>query len=149
MVRKMQHLNRGRYAPSPTGDLHLGNLRTALLAWLFARCAGGQFVLRIEDLDRLRVRPGATERMLFDLRWLGLDWDEGPDIGGSYAPYTQSGTATLNGESTQRIFRGRPRGRLGMFGSGNGRLRGRPRRLGATQGGGATLYLNNSKTLQR
>ena len=54
----MQPLIRGRYAPSPTGDLHLGNLRTALLAWLFARCAGGQFVLRIEDLDRPRVRAG-------------------------------------------------------------------------------------------
>ena len=81
---------RGRYAPSPTGDLHLGNLRTALLAWLYARCAGGQFVLRVEDLDRPRVRPGASERMLNDLRWLGLDWDEGPDVGGPYAPYTQS-----------------------------------------------------------
>ncbi len=101
MVRKMQHLNRGRYAPSPTGDLHLGNLRTALLAWLFARCAGGQFVLRIEDLDRLRVRPGATERMLFDLRWLGLDWDEGPDIGGSYAPYTQSERQEIYSHSLQ------------------------------------------------
>jgi glutamyl-tRNA synthetase len=86
----MQPLIRGRYAPSPTGDLHLGNLRTALLAWLFARCNGGQFVLRIEDLDRPRVRPAASERMLFDLRWLGLDWDEGPDIGGPHAPYTQS-----------------------------------------------------------
>jgi glutamyl-tRNA synthetase len=86
----MQHLIRGRYAPSPTGDLHLGNLRTALVAWLFARCTGGQFVLRIEDLDRPRVRPGATERMLHDLHWLGLDWDEGPDVGGPYAPYTQS-----------------------------------------------------------
>ena len=86
----MQHLIRGRYAPSPTGDLHMGNLRTALLAWLFARCAGGQFVLRIEDLDWQRVRPGATERMLHDLRWLGLDWDEGPDTGGPHAPYTQS-----------------------------------------------------------
>lgn len=86
----MQHLIRGRYAPSPTGDLHLGNLRTALLAWLFARCAGGQFVLRIEDLDWQRVRPGATERMQHDLRWLGLDWDEGPDIGGPHVPYTQS-----------------------------------------------------------
>ena len=64
----MQYLIRGRYAPSPTGDLHLGNLRTALLAWLFARCAAGQFVLRVEDLDRPRVRPGATERMLYDLR---------------------------------------------------------------------------------
>jgi glutamyl-tRNA synthetase len=81
---------RGRYAPSPTGDLHLGNLRTALLAWLFVRCRGGHFVLRVEDLDRPRVRPEATQRMLDDLRWLGLDWDEGPDIGGPYAPYTQS-----------------------------------------------------------
>jgi glutamyl-tRNA synthetase len=90
MVGSMPALVRGRYAPSPTGDLHLGNLRTALLAWLYARCANGQFVLRIEDLDRPRVRPGATERMLNDLRWLGLDWDEGPDIGGPYAPYTQS-----------------------------------------------------------
>lgn len=86
----MPDLIRGRYAPSPTGDLHLGNLRTALLAWLFARSAGGQFVLRIEDLDLPRVRPGATERMLNDLRWLGLDWDEGPDVGGPFAPYTQS-----------------------------------------------------------
>ena len=81
---------RGRYAPSPTGDLHMGNLCTALLAWLFVRCAGGQFVMRIEDLDRPRVRPGATQRMLDDLRWLGLDWDEGPDVDGPYAPYMQS-----------------------------------------------------------
>ncbi len=81
---------RGRYAPSPTGDLHLGNLRTALLAWLFARVANGQFVLRVEDLDLARVRPHSTERMIADMRWLGLDWDEGPDVGGPYAPYTQS-----------------------------------------------------------
>ena len=80
----------GRYAPSPTGTLHLGNLRTALLAWLFARAAGGAFVLRIEDLDLPRVRPGATRRMLADLRWLGLDWDEGPDVGGAVGPYVQS-----------------------------------------------------------
>lgn len=83
-------LLRGRYAPSPTGDLHLGNVRTALLAWLFARQAGGAFVLRVEDLDRPRVRAGATARMLEDLRWLGLDWDEGPDCGGPYGPYLQS-----------------------------------------------------------
>src|SRR5438067_11814023 len=81
---------RGRYAPSPSGDLHLGNLRTALLSWLFTRSCDGQFVLRVEDLDRPRVCPGATQRMLDDLRWLGLDWDEGPDCGGPYAPYTQS-----------------------------------------------------------
>jgi glutamyl-tRNA synthetase len=94
MVREMSDLApalvRGRYAPSPTGVLHMGNIRTALLAWLFARCQAGQFVLRIEDLDRPRVRQGATQQILDDLRWLGLDWDEGPDTGGPYAPYTQS-----------------------------------------------------------
>jgi glutamyl-tRNA synthetase len=80
---------RGRYAPSPTGDLHMGNLRTALLAWLFARSTHGQFILRVEDLDQPRIRPGATQKMLADLHWLNLDWDEGPDCGGPYAPYTQ------------------------------------------------------------
>ncbi|GCE20305.1 glutamate--tRNA ligase family protein [Dictyobacter kobayashii] len=80
---------RGRYAPSPTGALHMGNLRTALLAWLFARCASGQFILRIEDLDQPRMKPHATEQMIQDLQWLGLDWDEGPE-GGPYAPYIQS-----------------------------------------------------------
>jgi len=68
----------------------MGNLRTALLAWLFARSTHGQFVLRIEDLDRPRVRSGVTQTMLTDLHWLGLDWDEGPDRDGPYAPYTQS-----------------------------------------------------------
>lgn len=80
---------RGRYAPSPTGALHLGNLRTALLAWLFARAAGGRFVLRVEDLDLPRTRRGAAQTMLADLRWLGLDWDEGPDVGGPLGPYVQ------------------------------------------------------------
>ncbi|HEY6541317.1 MAG TPA: tRNA glutamyl-Q(34) synthetase GluQRS [Ktedonobacteraceae bacterium] len=94
---------RGRYAPSPTGDLHLGNLRTALLAWLFARCAGGQFVLRVEDLDRPRMRQGATQRMLDDLRWLGIDWDEGPDVGGPYAPYIQSERQALYIANMQRL----------------------------------------------
>ena len=88
--RAMTTPARGRYAPSPTGALHLGNLRTALLAWLFARSAGGAFVVRVEDLDHPRVRPGAAARMLDDLRWLGLDWDEGPDVGGLLGPYTQS-----------------------------------------------------------
>lgn len=81
---------RGRYAPSPTGRLHLGNLRTALVAWLQTRLQGGEFILRIEDLDRPRVRSGSTEAILADLTWLGLDWDEGPDIGGPCTPYTQS-----------------------------------------------------------
>ena len=65
----------GRFAPSPTGDLHVGNLRTALLAWLFARSAGSGFLVRMEDLDTGRVRPGAAERQLADLAALGLDWD--------------------------------------------------------------------------
>ncbi|HYW10711.1 MAG TPA: tRNA glutamyl-Q(34) synthetase GluQRS [Longimicrobium sp.] len=81
---------RGRFAPSPTGALHLGNARTALLAWLHARAAGGAFVMRVEDLDFGRVRPGFMERQLDELRWLGLDWDEGPDVGGPFEPYVQS-----------------------------------------------------------
>ena len=81
---------RGRFAPSPTGDVHLGTARTALLAWLSVRAQGGTFVMRMEDLDRARVVPGAAERILADLRWLGLDWDEGPDVGGAHGPYVQS-----------------------------------------------------------
>jgi glutamyl-tRNA synthetase len=69
----------GRFAPSPTGDLHLGNLRTALLAWLFARSAGSGFLMRMEDLDTGRVRPGAEENQLDDLRAIGIDWD-GPVV---------------------------------------------------------------------
>jgi glutamyl-tRNA synthetase len=70
--------------------MHLGNARTALLAWLDARSAGGSFLLRLEDLDRSRVLPGAEDALLGDLAWLGVDWDEGPDRGGPYAPYKQS-----------------------------------------------------------
>jgi glutamyl-tRNA synthetase len=81
---------RGRFAPSPTGPLHLGNARTALLAWLDARAAGGAFAMRVEDLDGPRVRPGVEARILEELRWLGLDWDEGPGPGGPFAPYRQS-----------------------------------------------------------
>jgi glutamyl-tRNA synthetase len=81
---------RGRFAPSPTGGMHLGNARTALLAWLAARRAGGTMVLRLEDLDKPRVVPGAEARLVDELRWLGLDWDEGPDRGGPHAPYRQS-----------------------------------------------------------
>lgn len=100
---------RGRYAPSPTGALHLGNLRTALLAWLFARASGGAFTLRIEDLDLPRVRTGATAQMLTDLRWLGLDWDEGPDIGGPLGPYHQSQRGALYDAALGRL---RARGAL-------------------------------------
>jgi glutamyl-tRNA synthetase len=81
---------RGRFAPSPTGPLHLGNARTALLAWLAARSLRGALVMRVEDLDGPRVRPGLEARILEELRWLGLDWDEGPDVGGPLGPYRQS-----------------------------------------------------------
>ncbi len=80
---------RGRYAPSPTGELHLGNGSTALLAWLSIRARDGVFVMRIEDLDRNRSRDELADQCLSDLDWLGLDWDEGPDRGGPYGPYTQ------------------------------------------------------------
>ena len=81
---------RGRYAPSPTGQLHLGNARTALLAYWQARAQNGQFVMRVEDLDLQRSRPEFIQANLQELRWLGLSWDEGPDVGGPYAPYKQS-----------------------------------------------------------
>ena len=81
---------RVRFAPSPTGEPHVGNLRTAVFAWLFARGRGGAFLVRIEDTDRKRATEGAVESILGSLRWLGLAWDEGPDIGGPCGPYIQS-----------------------------------------------------------
>jgi glutamyl-tRNA synthetase len=86
---------RGRFAPSPTGELHLGNARTAILAWLWSRSEEGGFTMRVEDLDRPRVRPGLAARQLRELAWLGLTWDEGPDPrtgaeSGSRGPYQQS-----------------------------------------------------------
>jgi glutamyl-tRNA synthetase len=94
---------RGRYAPSPTGRLHLGNARTALLAWLDARSRGGAFVLRIEDVDFTRARPEFEARILADLRWLGLDWDEGPDVGGPHGPYRQSERGELYEAALARL----------------------------------------------
>ena len=87
---------RVRYAPSPTGDPHVGNLRTALLNWVFAKQAGGKFIVRIEDTDRERMVDGAEDRILEALEWLGLDWDEGPGKGGPFAPYVQSERKALN-----------------------------------------------------
>lgn len=81
---------RTRFAPAPTGLLHVGGARTALFSWLVARQSGGAFVLRIEDTDVARLRAGAEDAIVEDLRWLGLEWDEGPDVGGPYAPYRQS-----------------------------------------------------------
>lgn len=94
---------RGRYAPSPTGRLHLGNARTGLLAWLDARGRGGEFVLRIEDTDFTRARPEFERRILADLRWLGLDWDEGPDVGGRFGPYRQSERGELYAAALARL----------------------------------------------
>ena len=81
---------RTRFAPSPTGHLHLGGARTALYAYLLAKKTGGQFILRIEDTDISRTVPGAEQEIIDGLRWLGLNYDEGPDIGGSYGPYRQT-----------------------------------------------------------
>ncbi len=93
----------GRLAPSPTGGLHLGHARTFLLAWLAARSAGGRMVLRIEDIDSSRVRPGMAEAAMADLRWLGLDWDEGPDVGGKAGPYVQSGRLEIYRAALERL----------------------------------------------
>lgn len=93
----------GRYAPSPTGDLHLGNLRTALLAWRQIRELGGIFILRIEDIDRPRTVPGSEKRMLDDLSWLGIDWDEGPDVGGPAGPYRQSERDAIYEAALERL----------------------------------------------
>ena len=81
---------RTRFAPSPTGFMHLGNLRTALYTYLYTKKHGGKFILRIEDTDQERFVEGATEVIYDTLRGCGMDWDEGPDIGGEYGPYVQS-----------------------------------------------------------
>jgi nondiscriminating glutamyl-tRNA synthetase len=95
---------RVRFAPSPTGFLHVGNARTALFNWLFARQSGGIFVLRVEDTDVERSRPEYGEKLLEDLRWLGLDWEEGPDRGGEYGPYQQSRRLDLYARHTERLI---------------------------------------------
>src|SRR6187431_2635024 len=81
---------RTRFAPSPTGFLHIGGVRTALFNWLYARQHGGQFLLRIDDTDAGRNVQEALQPILEGFRWLGIDWDEGPEVGGPYGPYYQS-----------------------------------------------------------
>lgn len=87
-----EHANgvRVRFAPSPTGRLHIGGARTAIDNWAFARAQGGTFILRIEDTDPTRSTEENTQVILRAMRWLGLDWDEGPEVGGPYGPYTQT-----------------------------------------------------------
>lgn len=94
---------RGRFAPTPSGLLHIGNAFAALAAWLQMRQAGGEFVLRVEDIDTARSRSDLAALQLEDLRWLGIDWDEGPDVGGPYAPYVQSERLPLYEEALRRL----------------------------------------------
>jgi glutamyl-tRNA synthetase len=94
---------RVRFAPSPTGHLHLGGLRTALFDWMYAERTGGQFVLRIEDTDQKRYNPESLNSLTRGLRWLGLDWQEGPDVGGPYGPYVQSERKALYEQYAQQL----------------------------------------------
>jgi glutamyl-tRNA synthetase len=96
---------RVRFAPSPSGDLHVGNVRTALYDWAFARSTGGRFVLRIEDTDRTRVTPEYIQSAQDTLRWLGLDWDEGPGAGGPFGPYLQSERLDIYTEWVDRFLK--------------------------------------------
>jgi nondiscriminating glutamyl-tRNA synthetase len=99
----MNHVVRTRFAPSPTGHLHIGNARTAIMNWIFARHHGGAFILRIEDTDRRRSTAQSEASILEDLRWLGLGWDEGPDKGGSRGPYRQSERVEIYSEHLRRL----------------------------------------------
>lgn len=94
---------RTRFAPSPTGKLHIGNVRTALFNWLFAKKRGGSFILRIEDTDTARSRIEYELSIIEDLKWLGLEWDEGPDKGGEFGPYRQSERRSLHKAAAVRL----------------------------------------------
>src|SRR3990170_7950871 len=94
---------RVRFAPSPTGALHVGTVRTALYDWVFAHKTGGKFILRIEDTDQERFVP-ESERIIFEsLRWMGLDWDEGPGVGGPHGPYVQTQRRELYQAAARRL----------------------------------------------
>jgi glutamyl-tRNA synthetase len=104
-VANNQREVRVRFAPSPTGDLHVGNIRTALFDWAYARHTGGKLIFRIEDTDRERVTDEYIARAIETLRWLGLDWDEGPEVGGPYGPYLQSQRLEIYTEWAQTFLR--------------------------------------------
>ena len=95
---------RVRFAPSPTGFFHIGSARTALFNWLYARHTDGQFILRIEDTDHERNTPEALQVLIEGMRWLGLDWDEGPEVGGDYGPYFQSQRNEVYKDYLQKLF---------------------------------------------
>ena len=96
---------RVRFAPSPTGEPHVGNMRTALFNWLIARRYGGKFIVRVEDTDRERYVEGAIDAVLAGLRWLGLEWDEGPEVGGVHGPYFQSQRLERYHRAAQELVR--------------------------------------------
>lgn len=100
----MQHGVRVRFAPSPTGELHIGGVRTALFNWLFARNQGGRFVLRIDDTDRQRSSEAYLQSILESFQWLNLDWDEGPGKEGAYGPYRQSERLNIYNEEVARLL---------------------------------------------
>lgn len=95
---------RVRFAPSPTGHLHVGGARTAIFNWLFVHRHGGEFIIRVEDTDRARSTIESEAMVLSDLRWLGMSWNEGPDVGGPHAPYRQSERIAAYGEASQRLL---------------------------------------------
>lgn len=103
-MSETQTAARVRFAPSPTGFLHLGGLRTALFNWLYARHTGGQFILRIEDTDQKRYNPESLDDLMAGLRWLGLEWDEGPDKGGPYGPYVQSDRQQIYSQYAEQLI---------------------------------------------
>ena len=95
---------RVRFAPSPTGKLHIGGARTAIYNWAFARAMGGAFILRIDDTDPTRSTQENTDIILRAMRWLGLDWDEGPEVGGEFGPYAQTGRLELYKQAAQKLW---------------------------------------------
>jgi len=97
---------RCRFAPAPSGSLHVGNVRSALFSWLWARHNDGVFILRVEDTDASRVTEEAFRGVLDDLRWLGLEWDEGPEAGGPHGPYRQSERAEIYRAKLEELLAG-------------------------------------------
>src|SRR6056297_2211518 len=95
---------RTRFAPSPTGYLHIGGVRSALFNWILAKQSGGQFILRIDDTDQQRNVKEALQPILDGFRWLGMDWDEGPEVGGPHGPYFQSERSDLYGQAAAQLL---------------------------------------------
>ena len=134
---------RTRFAPSPTGYLHLGGLRTALYTYLFAKKHGGKFILRIEDTDQEREVPGAVDLIYKSMRQAGLTYDEGPDVGGEYGPYIQTQRRDLYPK--YRLGAGR-KGRRLLLLLHQGRDRGRPQ---GRRGEGRNLQIQQKVPAQR